>query len=74
MFTSEPERGDDHHDPARDVGRGHQALGGLIDDPSSDGEQREPVGKRDQHLEAIEAISSPPVGGTPRQPEAEPGK
>ena len=70
----EPEHGDDHHDAARDVGRGHQPLGGLIDDPGGDGEQREPVGKRDQHLEAVEAISAPPVGGTPRQPEAEPGK
>ena len=39
-----------------------------------DGEQRKPVGKGDQHLEAVEAVGAPPVRGTPRQPEAEPGE
>ena len=70
----QPERGDDHHDAAGDLRRGHQPLDRLIDDPGGDGEQRKPVGERDQHLEAVEAVSAPPVGGTPRQAEPEPGE
>ena len=68
------EHGDDHHDAARHLRGGHQPLDRLVDDPRGDGEQREPVGEGDQHLEAVEAVGAPPVRRTPRQPEAEPGQ
>ena len=40
-----PEHGNDDHDAARHLGRGHQPLDRLVDDPGGDGEQRKPLAK-----------------------------
>ena len=49
-----------------------EALDSLEHNPGGDGEESEAVGKRDQHLEAVEAIGSLPVGGPAREAKAEP--
>ena len=73
-IDEQSEHGDHHHDAAGHLGRHHQPLDRLIDDPGRDGEEREPVGKSDQHLEPVEAVSALPVGRAPREPKSEPGE
>ena len=74
MFTSRPSTATTTMMPPATGCGWPQPLDRLVDDPGGDGEQREAVGERDQHLEAVEAISASPVGGAPRQAKAEPGK